>query len=271
MNPTVAYRSNLMCRDYTPCFPHAREMDPAVYRNPQGHTVLCDPEIFPRCGYMTHDEGAVLANIVRRVEESRGVRRRWLEIGSHTGWSGAHIAPSCIGLVAVEPEFLHSVYNQTGSPAVFAGRFVDNMRRCGLPDDRVVMVPKKFEDAHADLLEEALTGSVFAGAFIDGEHEAPYPENDAKMAVQLLDTEYPVAVVFHDVLAPSVQAGVQVFIDAGFRWRLYYTPQLMAVCWRDGAKNKMPDMPVHRRDPSFDWDAWVGGPVRMNLDLRTQS
>jgi predicted O-methyltransferase YrrM len=220
-------------------FVHASEIDPSIFANPQGHIVLHDPEIFDRCGYATADEGSVLLACARRMPGT------WIEIGGHTGWTAAHIAQAQdVTLISLDPEFSHATFNKTGDPTRFRGRFKENIQRCGLAD-RVISVGKRSE--------EFLPGfdkCKFDGAFVDGEHEPPFPAEDAGMLLPHMKDDCVVA--FHDALSPHVQDGVRVLLDAGFNWRLYLTAQLLAVCWRGEFQP-----PMHVPDPSFGWADWI--------------
>lgn len=245
--PTARYRSNLEVPDLEPAFPFAREMSPAVYRTAQAHTVLCDPEIFDRCGYATHDECAVLAHVARATAKP-GKPNPWAEIGAHTGWTTAHLALHASHVAAVEPEFCSPVYNKTRDPMRFLVRFEQNLERAAKIARQGFVRPYPMKSATFWGATPDHVG--FSGVFVDGEHEPPFPEEDAKLLLpHLLDD---CAVVFHDALSPHVQAGVKVLTDAGFRWRAYRTPQMLAVCWRG---NIVP--PLHAPDPAFDWDGWL--------------
>lgn len=221
-----------------PAFPNAQEMDPRIYRNAAGHTVLHDPEIFDRIGFATVDECCLL------YECAGQVGGLWAEIGSFVGWTTAHIAASGADVIAVEPELAHAGYNHTGSVEKFNERFFGNLERAGV-DDRVTPWCTRSDEFFAG------NKDTLDGCFIDGEHEPPFPENDARMLLPHLDADC--CVVFHDALGPSIQAGIRVLVDAGFKWRLYRTAQLMAVCWRGHFTP-----PFHDPDPTFGWDQWIG-------------
>lgn len=69
-----------------------------------------------------------------------------------------------------------------------------------------------------------------SGVCIDGDHSAPEPLNDAKGAASHLKPRG--VIVLHDVLGGPVQEAVVWLLDNGFRARIYWTPHVMAVCWR---------------------------------------
>lgn len=240
LTPSVTYRSNVSAPDLEPCFERARDM--TKYRNAPGHRILCDPDLFAGCGYVTHDEAAILYRTASRIGG------RWLEIGSHTGWSTAHIALGASTVYALEPEFIRPVFNDRKDPAVFFKVFSDNIARVRAAYPSLAPV-----DPIPHLSQNVLPlwdGPKFSGCFIDGEHMPPFPQRDAEMLLPHLAAD--AVVVFHDVLGEPVQDGVKHLVDHGFSWRLYRTPQLLAVCWRGRFT------PIdHTPDPAFDWAAFV--------------
>lgn len=251
---TTRYRSNLRTPDFEPAFVHAREMDPNVYSNPMKHTILCDPEVFGRCGYATHDEAAILAHCVQRVTEGHpnpeSVENAWAEIGSHTGWTTAHIGIAATRIAAIDPEYSQPVFNNTGAAEQFARRFDDNIERVHrtYPLGRVNRYGVKSSDFFKSDAAWPKPAS-FDGVFVDGEHEPPFPLEDAKMIVPFLKER--AVVVFHDCLSSVVREGVKHLRSLGFQHKVYDTPQIVIVCWRGDYTP-----PNHTPDPNFDWARW---------------
>ena len=239
MEPCV-YRG-IECPDVTRHFPHAVPMESTGLAP---HVRLCDPDINDKCGYMTHDEAAILYNLALACPGN------WIEIGSHTGWSTAHIAYAGCTVTGLDPEYKTPVYNKTKDPMYFEGRAWGNLERCGVEYDDVMLIGKKSQEFLRNY-----DGSKFDGACIDGEHEPPFPENDAMLVFPHLKETC--AVFFHDTLGWPVQDGIRVFIDAGFHFRLYCTSQLAGVCWRGDVTP-----PDHMEDPNIDWPA-----VLRNIDF----
>jgi hypothetical protein len=66
--------------------------------------------------------------------------------------------------------------------------------------------------------------------FIDGNHEAPGPEQDA-VAVEAY-AEPDAAILFHDLAAPAVADGLRHLRNTGWNVLVYLTMQIMAVAWR---------------------------------------
>jgi len=225
----MKYQSNITCRDLAPAFRHTFVDTGAV-----GHDVMHDEDFDRACGYISHDEAAILAAIASAVGGD------WLEIGSHTGWSASHIALGADSVVCVDPEFARPD---------FRGRAWGNMQRAGIAGKIELRILGGFADEK------------FTGAFIDGNHSPPEPLNDAKMVYDSLRER--AAVVFHDFIGWPVHDGVRWLIDQGMKFRIYSTQQMMAVCWRGDI-----EIPVHVPDPAIDWD---GIRRRTRFDFKGES
>lgn len=218
----MRYRSNLTAPDLEPFFSHTYSRSYGC-----GHDVLSDTVFQPDCGYITHDEAAVLYHIALQFPG------RWLEIGTHTGWSAAHIALAGNLVVGTDPSL--------GDVRFFL-RAHENLTAAGVAD-RVRLYAGMGEGY---LAEEK--SQMFSGAFIDGNHDSPAPLNDAKAVLPHL---LPAAVVtFHDFAGRAVRDGVSYLKSQGFNFRVYNTPQFLGVCWR-GA----PLVLKHVPDPAVDWIA----------------
>lgn len=217
------YRSNLMCPDLQSHFICQER------KGPHDHTVLFDPNFSGVCNFCTHDEAAILHNIALACPGD------WIEIGSHTGWSGAHIAAARCAVIGLEPEAVPG--------SLFRERAVGNVSRCGVDMRFLEMTSKQyFED-------DAIAVPALSGAFIDGNHDTPEPLLDAQRVVGHLRKDAGV-IVFHDFVGMPIQNAVRWLIEQGFNFRVYNTPQMIAACWR-GALT----MPVHTPDPTIPWGA----------------
>jgi hypothetical protein len=65
---------------------------------------------------------------------------------------------------------------------------------------------------------------------IDGDHEPGAPMQDAQNAYKhLSDTG---VILFHDFIGGPVREAVTWLMDQGFKARVYFTPHLVACCWR---------------------------------------
>jgi predicted O-methyltransferase YrrM len=211
------------CPDLRQAFPHTEEF--IVNGLPTRH----DVDFHPSCGYVSQDEARLLWLIARAF---RGV---WCEIGSHTGWSGAHIAAARVALVAIEPKFVY---------LSFFRRARHNWRRAGV-DHRIYPVAARSGDYFKDCRE------TFAGVFVDGDHEPDHPLEDARdLLPHLADRG---VVVFHDFNVKPIRGAVTWLVrHHGFRFHVYNTVGMLTVCWR-GDDDWRP--PSHIDDASIDWQA----------------
>ncbi len=217
----MIYRSNLTCPDLTPAFKHTFSTV-----GPFGHAVLHDEDFGRGCGYMSHDEAAILANIAGVVGGD------WVEIGTHTGWSIAHLALGGAFLLdGIDPQFQFKP---------FLARAKENLAAAGF-DGKAWLRAVTSAEYFAAAGDEK-----YSGAVIDGCHSAPAPLEDAQMVLPRLEDR--AAVVFHDFRGQPVREGVQWLINQGFKFRVYNTPQMLTVCWRGDI-----EMPVHTPDPAVNW------------------
>ncbi len=224
----MIYRSNLSAPDLQRHFRHAhcRVMGHSI-----GHDVLSDwadrrPDdpvfgLYKNCGFWTHDEAAILYQVAAQFP---GL---WLDIGSHTGWTTAHIAAAGRKVVAVD--------NMYAVPE-FRLRARENLAACGF-GDQVQLWP----GTSAEFFAEGEPGP-FAGIVIDGAHDKPVPLNDAASASGLLEPRG--VILMHDAIGEPVQQGVRYLISQGFQHRVYYTPHVVACLWRGEFT-----APEHRPDP----------------------
>jgi len=179
------------------------------------------------CGMWTHDEAAILYNI------AWAVRGPWLDIGGYVGWTAVHIAAAGCHVKSLDPSYSNSS---------FLERTTTNIRACGRALHRVLAI-----DSIAITSDEffASNEQLFAGIMIDGNHSAPYPKQDAINADKFAAPDG--VVLFHDVTHPDVREGLKVLIGNGWNYKLYWTPHLIAVCWRPTNTGFKP--PEHNPDP----------------------
>lgn len=203
-------------------FPHT---DPIIIN---GLPTLTDRDYNPGCGYISANESAILH---RAAEAFPGV---WVEIGAHTGWSGAYIAHGAGELVALEPMF----YNLG-----FYRRARENWQRAGVWD-KVLPIA---EGSTSFFGKGGAADQTFTGAFIDGDHEPGMPLKDAQLVLPRMTDRC--CIVLHDFVGPPVREAVTWLVrEHGFRFRVYGTMGMLAVCWRG------PFTPVdHVPDVAIDW------------------
>lgn len=186
---------------------------------------------------MTDDEAAILWNISRM---NRGL---WLEIGSHTGWSTVHIADSN-KVMALEPEFGHPIFNKTNEAFMFIRRFLQNVHKAKV-EKNVMPFALKSED-----FLPRYHGKKFRGVLVDGNHDDPFPKQDAEMILPHLEPS--AVVVFHDYIGKPVQNALEWLLTRGFKKRVYRTPQLLGIAYRGNVS-----LPDHVPDPSFEWNNFL--------------
>jgi hypothetical protein len=252
--------------DLRPAFPFATPI--TNYRNSPGHTQLCDREFFDSCGYATDDEAAILYRMAKTYGGD------WLEIGSHTGWTAAHIiAGGANQYTGLDPEYGHPQYNKTMEPFRFLKRAAENIKRAnpgrleGLETmlsspcrafylDRISLMGEKSWDILPEMAMNWQNDSqadrpevTFDFVFIDGEHEPPVPAVDAMLVHPMLKPDC--AVFFHDAIGGPVRAGVEWLRRQGFNVHYYKTAQIVGVAWRG---NITPPPFEPQPVPGFSWD-----------------
>ncbi len=189
--------------DLRHAFPHTAEL--IVH----GHSTLQDIDFNPGCGYVSIDEARILYALACDFPGN------WCEVGSHTGFSGAHIASAPdVHLYAIEPMF---------AVDDFAVRTAQNWLRAGV-DEHVTFVPGYSYQWLPDC------DVTFAGAFVDGDHSPGKPLEDAQLLLPLLHER--AVVVFHDNIGQPVTEAIWWLLARGFQLREYDTMTRLAVCWR---------------------------------------
>jgi len=220
----MIYKSNLSSPDLTRHFKHltVRPMGHSF-----GHDVPSDWSdkqdddpvfgIYKRCGLWTHDEAAIMYNCVAALDD--GARTKfWCDIGAHTGWTSAHLAAhQRTSVDCVEPML---------AVQGFQDRFEENTAHCWF---RISECFAKYSDAFFERNEMFYDGYV-----IDGCHEPGQPERDALNAARLSPKllQSVSVVLFHDFVGEPVRNAVQLLMQQGFKARVYFTPHMVACCWR---------------------------------------
>lgn len=230
----MIYHSNLTCPDLQPFFEHV-ECRPMPHS--RGHSVLSDWSdksddderfaIYRRCGFWTHDEAAILYNCVKQVGG------RWIDIGSHTGWTTSHIAEAgASSVIAVDhlypPRCAHSEY---------IDRFWLNVRSVGC-QGRV----SAFGGLSSEFFDQY--SSTANGVVIDGDHDAPRPLEDAQNADRVIGESG--VILLHDHKGKPVRDASAWLVENGWQRKVYHTPHVVAVCWKG---DFVP--PEHTPDPNM--------------------
>jgi predicted O-methyltransferase YrrM len=216
------------------CFPHLaagerERMNWPWLRRDIPHRIYVDGRQ-PGVGFVSRDEAHILYNTARRF-----VGAPALEIGCWLGWSACHLALGGATLDVIDPLL--------GEPDVFAS--VRGSLACAGVLDRTRLFPAA---SPARVLELAgVERRQWNLIFIDGNHDAPAPLNDAKAVAATAAAD--ALVLFHDLACPAVAQGLAHFRAlGGWQVMLYQTMQIMGVAWRGGVE------PIrHRPDPTVAW------------------
>jgi hypothetical protein len=213
----MRYQSNLTAPDLAPYF---RLLDPPMLTCWGAHDMPSDPDFLPACGFMTHDEAAILYHCAKAWP------KRWVDIGARLGWSGRHLIAGGADVDFVDPEYKNHDFKL---------RLMEN---CS--DVSGAIYPCNSEQYFSAMRS-------IRAACIDGCHDAPEPTLDAVRAINVGAN----VLVWHDFQGQPVRDAVAA-IMAGYGWRarVYWTPNGMAVAWRDGC-GFVP--PTHVPDPLVDW------------------
>lgn len=184
----------------------------------------------PYVGFLSRDEAHILYNTALQFAGKPA-----LEIGCWLGWSACHLALAGVNLDVVDPllgreEFYGSVTNSLTEAGVI---------------DRVNLVPG-FSPAQVTELFQKKKHQQWSLIFIDGNHDAPGPLEDA---IACADYAAPDALIlFHDLAAPDVAQGLDFLKSQGWHTMIYQTMQIMGVAWRGNVQ------PIqHIPDPNIEW------------------
>lgn len=227
----MIFKSNIEGPNLRPYF---KLLDPPMTM--QHHDVPSDPDfVDPPAGFWTDDEAAILYTVAKQVGGT------WVDIGARFGWTAAHMLEAGCHVILVEPEYR--------AQQKFLNRAADNLAKFrGMEFSAWEWWPAMCESREWFRLG-ALPGEepkLYDGFVIDGNHNDPEPLNDAKGALEHLKPEG--VILFHDFIGDPVQNAVTFLMDQGFKAKVYWTPNLVAVCWRG---RFVP--PHHVGDPAIDW------------------
>jgi len=240
----MIYRSNIRCPDLTPMFKH---LESSPMPHSFGHDVPRDWAdkreddpvfgLYKKCGFWTHDEAAILYETASRL------RGRWVDIGAHTGWTAAHVAQAGCAVTVVDPLLAAKEFRE---------RFWANVK-----DPDVLLRLWALRSAEVLAGNSCLAWPI-DGFVIDGDHEPGEPQLDAEGSVAHLVE--PGVIIFHDFIGKPVREAVQYLIRERFHCRVYWTPHVVALCWKGDFKapEHLPDprimqMRLWERMPDFDF------------------
>ncbi len=182
----------------------------------------------PTIGFLSRDEAQILYNTALQFQGKRA-----LEIGCWMGWSACHLALAGVELDVIDPLLARSdIYESVHSSLEAAG-----------VADRVNLV-QGYSPQQVELL--ASQQRRWSLIFIDGNHEAPGPLQDAIACEPYAEAD--AAIVFHDLASPDVAQGLDYFRERGWNTLVYQTMQIMGVAWR----GKVTPV-VHQCDRAVSW------------------
>jgi glycosyltransferase involved in cell wall biosynthesis len=189
---------------------------------------------------MNRDEATILYNLALQFAGSPA-----LEIGGWLGWSTCHLALAGVRLDVIDPAH---------ADPDFRAMVEESLAGCGV-SAKVNLAASRSPEGVRDLAaERGKTWSLFV---IDGDHEGPGPELDARACLPYADRDC--AFVFHDLASPAVAAGLRFLQREGFDVLIYQTQQIMGIAWR-GRVTPITHIP----DPDIAWQLphhLVGLPV----------
>lgn len=164
-------------------------------------------------GNASVEEAACLWALARQFAGRRG-----LEIGSHYGWTAAHLLAAGLELDCVDPEFSREIRVRQVSEALDRVPGGGSVRLWG------GFSPAILPEVRASRPEP------WSFVFIDGSHDGTAPADDARGVLPHLAPD--AMIVLHDLTSPHVEAGLALFRAAGFETRLFNTMQILGVAWR---------------------------------------
>ncbi|MDE5073206.1 MAG: glycosyltransferase, partial [Trichodesmium sp. St5_bin8] len=186
---------------------------------------------FPAVGFNNRDEVHILYNTALKFQGKKA-----LEIGCWLGWSACHMALGGVNLDVIDPLLEKDYFYQSVSNSLKAAHVLNKVNLIpGYSPQTVENLARKL-DYKWSLI------------FIDGNHEASGPLNDA-IACERLATKDSL-ILFHDLASPDVSQGLDYLQQKGWKTMIYQTTQIMGVAWRGNVE------PVkHQPDDKIQWPA----------------
>lgn len=166
----------------------------------------------PSVGFLSRDEAHILYNAALRFEGQAA-----LEIGCWLGWSACHLALAGLRLDVIDPLLGKEDVRKS---------VIQSLKSAGVLE-RVYLIPG-WSPQEVHRLGQG--GRRWSLVFIDGDHEAPGPFNDAAACERYCEDD--AIVLFHDLLAPAVAEGLRYYRDRGWKTCIFPTSQIMGAAWR---------------------------------------
>lgn len=224
VKPDFAFPNMIVADPHTSSWPYLRREIPHNWYVDKRHPVI---------GFLSRDEAHILYNNALQFKGKKA-----LEIGCWMGWSATHLLLAGVDLDIVDPllakpEIRDSVVASLQAAGKAAGIQGSVTLNPGYS-------PQKVEELVAK------SNKKWSLIFIDGEHGAPGPLNDAISCEKYAEAD--AMILFHDLTAPDVAQGLDYLKDRGWRTMIYQTMQIMGVAWRGNVQ------PVaHQCDPKVAW------------------
>jgi len=212
---------NMIVGDTSACgWPYLRREIP--------HNWYVDKRV-PTVGFVSRDEAHILYNTALKFKGKRA-----LEIGCWLGWSACHLALAGVELDVIDPLLARPDFYESVTNSLRASDVLDAVNLIAGHS------PDKVEELATQIQRK------WSLIFIDGNHEAPGPLNDAIVCEQLAEAD--ALILFHDLASPDVAQGLDYFKQKGWQTMVYQTMQIMGVAWRGNVE------PVrHHPDPNIPW------------------
>ena len=183
---------------------------------------------YPLIGFVSRDEAHILYNTALKFKGKKA-----LEIGCWMGWSACHLALGGVELDVIDPILEKPEVYESVSNSLQAAGVLDLVKL--IPG----YSPEKVEEVAAD-------GRKWSLIFIDGNHDAPGPLNDAIICETLAEAD--ALILFHDLASPDVAQGLDYLKQRGWNTMIYQTMQIMGVAWRGNVEPV-----IHQPDPKIEW------------------
>ncbi|MEI6429130.1 MAG: CmcI family methyltransferase [Pseudanabaena sp. ELA607] len=185
----------------------------------------------PRVGFLSRDEAHILYNNALQFAGKRA-----LEVGCWLGWSACHLALAGVKLDVIDPLL---------AKEDFRSSVTDSLTAAGVME-RVNLIGGSSPQAVTDLANADGTPRRWSLIFIDGDHGGDAPLKDAIACAPFAADD--AMILFHDLAAPEVAAGLDYLRQQGWQTMVYQTMQIMGVAWRGDVQ------PVaHVPDPQVNW------------------
>jgi predicted O-methyltransferase YrrM len=216
------------------CFPNMIIGDTAGCRWPYlrreiPHNWYADKR-HPYIGFVSRDEAHILYNTALKFKGKKA-----LEIGCWMGWSACHLALGGVELDVIDPILEKAEIYESVKNSIQAAGVLDSVKLiAGYSPEKVEEIATEFQRKWSLI-------------FIDGNHDAPGPLNDAIICETLAEPD--ALILFHDLASPDVAQGLDYLKQRGWNTMIYQTMQIMGVAWRGKVEPV-----IHQPDPRIEWD-----------------